>query len=172
MTPRRAHAASALALLVALGSGHHGIAAQAPSTGLPATSGVEIAESRCLRCHEADLIASQRLSPAGWDREIAKMERWGATLGVGERPALLTYLAREFSPRPVPSHDSQAVAAGEVIFRNACLACHGDDLSAQQRLTIAGWGREVDKMIRWGANASPDDKPALVAYLASRWSYP
>jgi hypothetical protein len=27
----------------------------------------------------------------------------------------------------------------------------------------------VDKMVRWGAKVTPDEKPALVAYLTSRW---
>jgi mono/diheme cytochrome c family protein len=173
VTAGTASITTAMASLLALGS-LRVIAAQTPSAGLalPVTIGVEIVESTCLRCHEADLILSQRLSQAGWDREIAKMERWGAMLAAGERPALLAYLTREFGLRPVPSHDSPSIAASEAIFQNACFACHGDDLPAQQRLTAAGWGREVDKMVRWGARVSSGDKPALVAYLTSRWGYP
>ena len=52
--------------------------------------------SRCLTCHEADLIEQQRLTRAGWDREIAKMERWGAALSTLEREELLTHLAIRF----------------------------------------------------------------------------
>jgi mono/diheme cytochrome c family protein len=146
--------------------------AQAPAAVLPAGAGVEIAKARCLGCHEADLIVSQRLSQTGWDREIAKMERWGAKPSPEERQGLLAYLAREFGVRPAASHDAAAVATGEGTFKTACLTCHGDDLSAQQRLTAAGWGREIDKMVRWGAKVSAEEKPALVAYLTSRWGHP
>ncbi len=145
---------------------------QAQSPTLPPGAGVEVATAKCIGCHEADLIVSQRLSQTGWDREIGKMERWGATLSAAERATLLGYLTRSFGPRPSVSHDAAAVAAGEAVFKEACRMCHDDDLSAQQRLTAAGWGREVDKMVRWGAKVSADEKPALVAYLFSRWGHP
>lgn len=151
-----------------------GLAATAPSLdaqapALPAGAGVEVATAKCIGCHQADLIVSQRLSPAGWDREVAKMERWGATLSAEERASLVGYLTRSFGVRPAVSHDAAAVAAGEAVFKEACRVCHDDDLSEQQRLTSAGWSREVDKMVRWGAKVSAEEKPALVAYLTSRW---
>jgi cytochrome c2 len=146
--------------------------AQTPAAALPDRPGVEIAKAKCIGCHEADLIVSQRLSPTGWDREVAKMERWGATVAPEERPALVGYLAREFGVRPAASHDGQAVAAGEAVFKQACRMCHDDDLSEQQRLSAVAWGREVDKMVRWGAKVSADEKGPLVAYLTSRWGRP
>lgn len=162
----------ALLVMAAGSAGPLGLAAQAPAPSLPAGAGRDVAVARCLGCHEADLIVSQRLSHTGWDREIAKMERWGATVSADERAALLGYLTRAFGPRPAASHDPAAVAAGEAVFKEACRTCHGDDLAEQQRLTAAGWGREVDKMVRWGARVSAEEKPALVAYLVSRWGYP
>lgn len=156
-------------LVVALGVAPAG--AQDAKTGLPDSPGVEVARARCIGCHEADLIVSQRLSPTGWDREVAKMERWGAKLSAEERPVLVGYLTRQFGVRPLASHDAATVAAGEAVYKQACRACHEDDLSEQQRLSAAAWGRTVDKMVRWGAKVSADDKPALVAYLASRWGY-
>jgi cytochrome c5 len=146
--------------------------AATPAPALPPGTGVDVAKAKCIGCHEADLIVSQRLSQTGWDREIAKMERWGAKLGADERPVLLAYLTREFGVRPAVAHDAAAAASGETVFKNACLSCHGDDLSKQQRLTAAGWGREVDKMVRWGAKVSADEKPALVAYLTRTWGMP
>lgn len=172
---RRLAAAGAMAFsLVAVGAGADA-RAQAPSSSvaaradLPASTGVDVAKGRCIGCHEADLIVSQRLSQGGWDRELAKMERWGAKLSADERATLLAYLTREFGVRPAASHEAAAVTAGEATFKAACLGCHGEDLSMQQRLTAAGWGREVDKMVRWGAKVPADDKAALVAYLTSRW---
>lgn len=142
------------------------------SRELPESPGVEVARASCVGCHDADLIVSQRLSPGGWDREVAKMERWGAKVEAAVRPVLVDYLARHFGVRPVASHDMVAVAAGEAVFKAACLGCHEDDLSAQQRLSAAAWGRTVDKMVRWGAKVSADDRGPLVAYLASRWGHP
>jgi mono/diheme cytochrome c family protein len=146
--------------------------AQDATRGLPEGAGVEVARAKCIGCHEADLIVSQRLSPTGWDREVAKMERWGAKLSAEERPVLVGYLTRQFGVRPMASHDAAAVAAGEAIYKAACRSCHEDDLSEQQRLSAAAWGRTVDKMVRWGAKVSADEKPALVTYLTSRWGHP
>jgi hypothetical protein len=55
------------------------------------------------------------------------------------------------------------------VVRARCLSCHGADLTEQQRLTPAGWTREVEKMIRWGAAVSESEKPVLAAYLAARF---
>ncbi len=141
--------------------------AQAPA--VPVGAGSEVATARCLGCHGADLIVSQRLTQGGWDRELAKMERWGARLTADERAMLLGYLVREFGVRPAASHDPQAVAAGEAVYKEACRTCHEDGIVEQQRLDAAAWGREVDKMVRWGARVSADEKPGLVAFLTSRW---
>ncbi len=148
--------------------------AQAPTAPphLPKAEGVEVATAKCLGCHEADLIVSQRLSQTGWDREVAKMERWGTPLAADERARLVAYLAGQFGLRPAAAHDPAAVAAGEAVYNAACRACHEDDLSAQQRLSAAAWGRTVDKMVRWGAKVAADDKPPLVAYLTARWGHP
>lgn len=146
--------------------------AQTPASALPDGPGASVAKAACIGCHEADLIVSQRLGQAGWDREITKMERWGAKVPAEDRPALLAYLASQFGPRPAASHDATAVARGEATFAATCRTCHEDDLSSQQRLSAAAWGRTVDKMVRWGAKVSADEKPALVAYLTSRWGPP
>jgi len=146
------------------------LVAQVPSGGgaeLPVGEGAQVLRARCLSCHGADLITSQQLGEAGWGREIDKMVRWGATVADTERGPLVTYLARHFGPVPVASH--AAAAAGEAVFTRACLACHGADLTEQQRLSPTGWTREVEKMMRWGAQVSDAEKAALVEYLASRY---
>ena len=167
MTARLAVALGALAVGLATPAG-----AQDATRGLPESAGAEVARTKCLGCHEADLIVSQRLSPTGWDREVAKMERWGAKLSAEERPILVSYLGRQFGVRPMAAHDAAAVAAGEAVYKGACRVCHEDDLSEQQRLSAAAWGRTVDKMVRWGAKVTAEDKPALVAYLTSHWGPP
>jgi mono/diheme cytochrome c family protein len=135
---------------------------------LPAGPGRDTVTTRCLSCHESDLIVQQRLSRAGWGREIDKMVRWGATVLPAERDPMLDYLAAHFAPTPAASH-LVATAATEAIYKRACLSCHEADLVESQRLSRAGWVREVDKMIRWGADVSPADKDALVYYLTARY---
>ena len=55
------------------------------------------------------------------------------------------------------------------MFKRACLSCHGADLVEQQRLSPLGWTREVEKMMRWGAQVPEAEKGALVEHLASRY---
>ena len=52
-------------------------------------------------------------------------------------------------------------------FGKACLACHGDDVIRQQRLTRAQWDAELTKMTGWGARISEQDRGALLDYLAA-----
>ena len=135
---------------------------------LPQGPGREAITTRCLSCHEADLIVQQRLARAGWVREVDKMVRWGAVVPAAEREPMIDYLAAHFAPKPAASH-LVATAASEAIYKRACLGCHEDDLIESQRLSRAGWVREVDKMIRWGATVAASDKDALVDYLAARY---
>ena len=58
----------------------------------------------CLPCHSLRLIHSQRLSKAGWNKELDKMAGWGAV--VDDRPALLEYLMANYGddkPLPAPA---------------------------------------------------------------------
>jgi mono/diheme cytochrome c family protein len=135
---------------------------------LPPGSGREPVAARCLTCHEADLITQQRLSRQGWGRELDKMVRWGAVVEAGEREPMLDYLSAHFTPKPVPAH-IVATAGTEEIYKRACFSCHEDDLIEAQRLSRAGWTREVDKMIRWGAVVPEQEKDALIEYLAARY---
>lgn len=134
---------------------------------LPTGTGVEVVREKCLLCHEADLIVQQRLSRTGWVREVEKMIRWGTVVTDSEKEVIIAYLAGKFSPRGI-----QAAAAveesGRKIFEEKCLLCHEGDLTEQQRLTRAGWTREVEKMIRWGADVSAAEKEPLIDYLTQR----
>jgi cytochrome c5 len=135
---------------------------------LPAGPGREVVVTRCLSCHESDLITQQRLTRAGWARSVDKMVRWGATLDAAERDPLLDYLAARFAATPVASN-LVATAGSEAVYKRSCLTCHEDDLIEAQRLSRAGWLRSVDKMIRWGADVPAAEKEALVDYLAARY---
>lgn len=135
---------------------------------LPPGPGREAVTTRCVSCHESDLIVQQRLSRTGWGRSVDKMVRWGAVVESDEREAMLDYLSAHFAPTPAASH-IVATASSEAIYKRACLTCHEADLIEAQRLSRAGWVRSVDKMIRWGAEVPASDKSALVDYLAARY---
>ncbi|HYU80841.1 MAG TPA: hypothetical protein VEK56_17755 [Vicinamibacterales bacterium] len=135
---------------------------------LPAGPGRDTVVSRCVTCHETDVIMQQRLSRAGWGRELDKMIRWGAVVDQSEREPMLDYLAAHFAPKPVPAN-IVSTAGTETVYKRACFTCHEDDLIEAQRLTRAGWTRELDKMIRWGATVPDVEKEALIEYLAARF---
>ena len=62
-------------------------------------------------------------------------------------------------PNPVPSAQ----------FKSTCGACHEDDVIRQQRLTRAQWGRELDKMARWGAQVKPTERETFLDYLTNNF---
>jgi mono/diheme cytochrome c family protein len=157
---------AALLLAMLVGASASLINSQAATPqDLPAGKGVELARGKCLGCHEADLIKQQRLSRAGWVREIEKMVRWGARVSDEEKEALTDYFAAHFSPRLALAAAATNEERGKQIFESKCLNCHEDDLVRQQRLARAAWTREVEKMMRWGANVQDDEKEPLVDYL-------
>jgi mono/diheme cytochrome c family protein len=136
---------------------------------LPEGEGAQLARTACLACHGSQLIAQQRLSRDGWLREIDKMVAWGASVSETERPVLAQYLDAQFPDRRAPAASADTADAGARVLEMRCTSCHGVDLVEQQRLDAVGWSREADKMIGWGAVLPPDEKTALVDYLARRF---
>ncbi len=136
--------------------------------------GGEIMKTQCLTCHGDDLIQQQRLNKAGWTREVEKMMRWGAEVKDADKEHLVEYLAANYPQRPfskelptapAPAVDATVIARGKTLFEGKCLTCHGDDLTKQQRLSKTGWTKEVEKMVRWGAEVTDDEKAVLVEFL-------
>lgn len=135
--------------------------------GLPEGPGVEVVRRDCLVCHDSRLIVEQRLSQAGWKREVDKMIGWGAEVPAEDRDRLIDYLAAHFTARKsVRAASTLPRAAGFEIVNKACLTCHDGVLIIQQRLTKSGWTREVGKMIRWGAELNDEERERLIEYLA------
>src|SRR5215831_7782716 len=58
---------------------------------------------------------------------------------------------------------------GVELARDKCVVCHEADVIVAQRLSRQGWTREVEKMIRWGAQVSDAEKEILVDYFAARF---
>jgi hypothetical protein len=48
----------------------------------------------------------------------------------------------------------------------ACASCHEARIIVQQRLSKAAWTKEMDKMIKWGAEVDPKDRDALIDYFS------
>lgn len=134
---------------------------------LPDGPGAAIVKSRCVVCHESDIITSQHLSEAGWTNSINKMVRWGASITPQEREVVQPYLAMHFGPRPAASHAT--TEAGGATYQRACQVCHDAGIIEQQHLSKTGWTGSVNKMIRWGASVSDAEKDALIDYLAAHY---
>jgi hypothetical protein len=67
------------------------------------------------------------------------------------------------------AQSSAVNVARPVAFKNACGACHDDDVIQQQRLTRAQWDLEINKMTGWGARIRDEDRNGLLDYLASNF---
>jgi hypothetical protein len=71
----------------------------------------------------------------------------------------------ELSDPPQRVQPAAVRIAPPAAFKNACVACHDEDVIQQQRLTRAQWDSEVNKMIGWGARVRDEDRNALLDYV-------
>jgi hypothetical protein len=83
------------------------------------------------------------------------------------KPASAKASAKSSAPTPVPAE----LPAGPMqeTARNACTICHDAGIIIQQRLSKDAWGKEVDKMVRWGTVLDPKDRDPLIEYLSSNF---
>ena len=58
---------------------------------------------------------------------------------------------------------------GAELVKARCVSCHEADIITQQRLSLTGWTRSVDKMVRWGAGVTPGEREVLQPYLAAHF---
>ena len=54
---------------------------------------------------------------------------------------------------------------GKPAVESRCYTCHSSDMLLQQRLTSKQWTATVEKMMRWGAAVTDDEKPVIIDYL-------
>ena len=59
---------------------------------------------------------------------------------------------------------------GADVLRQRCVSCHESDIITSQRLSLTGWTRSVDKMVRWGATVTPAEREVLQPYLAAHFA--
>jgi cytochrome c5 len=69
----------------------------------------------------------------------------------------------------VLSAQSLPAGAGGDVVRQRCVSCHESDIITSQRLSLTGWTRSVDKMVRWGATVTPAEREVLHPYLAEHF---
>lgn len=63
--------------------------------------------------------------------------------------------------------DPQIEQRGKLEEQRACVPCHSLRLVESQRLSPAAWGKELDKMQRWGAMIK--DRQLLLDYLSQAY---
>lgn len=89
-------------------------------------------------------------------------------------PLLLALAASAAAPPADEAQDDEDRAYQAGLARRAmqdnCLICHSEEMIASQRLTIAQWKTEVEKMVGWGAPLPPDQQTMLIDYLANQFS--
>jgi DMSO/TMAO reductase YedYZ molybdopterin-dependent catalytic subunit len=123
--------------------------------------------------HEARLMAGAHtvLSRATDDRGAVQpaVPEWNPSGYLWNAPDRIEVRVGDGVPAPELQPSPATSSALHPTYESACRVCHDDDLAAQQRLTAEGWGRTVDKMVRWGARVSPEQRQPLVEFLASRW---
>ena len=70
---------------------------------------------------------------------------------------------------PVPPEPAAPDAVYPDGYQATCFSCHDEHMMRQQRLTGAQWDREINKMTGWGAQVKPQDREAILNYLANRF---
>lgn len=60
--------------------------------------------------------------------------------------------------------------AGLDVMNKRCISCHESDIISSQKLSLTGWTRSVDKMVRWGAMITPEEREVLQPYLAQHFA--
>ena len=75
-------------------------------------------------------------------------------------------LAGESSPN---SNDQLPAGPAKEKAEAACLTCHEARIIVLQRLSKPAWTKEVDKMMKWGAEVDPKDRDALIDYFSANF---
>jgi sulfite oxidase len=73
------------------------------------------------------------------------------------------------SAAPAPAPPATAIPQFPPKVKAACVGCHAEEMVAGQKLTRGQWEREVDKMVRWGAQVKPEDRDSLIEFLSAHF---
>lgn len=86
-------------------------------------------------------------------------------LALGAIPVFALLL---FAAEP-PREDALPPGPMQNKAQTGCTTCHDAHIVVQQRLSKVAWGKEVDKMIKWGAIVNPPDRDPLVDYFSANF---
>lgn len=112
--------------------------------------------------------ATMKLPGAGKFTVVAK-----ATDATGASQPLVAdwnpggYLYNAVDRVPVTA-SKKFVAYQASLLHEKCLTCHTVEMIDEQSLSREAWGKVIDKMVGFGLDIAPEEKTALVAYLADR----
>jgi hypothetical protein len=75
---------------------------------MPDDPALKLVQGKCLLCHSGDYLTQQRLTEGQWQRTVDKMRKFGTPATDEEAKAMVSYLARYWTPalappRPTPS---------------------------------------------------------------------
>lgn len=59
---------------------------------------------------------------------------------------------------------------GAALVKSRCAVCHETDIITSQHLSVAGWTNSINKMVRWGAQMTPQERDLVQAYLAAHFA--
>jgi len=115
----------------------------------------------------SDTAARQRLTaPLGAEGHASKLRKLSTIILTLALVSASLALAGESSPNP--SEQLPAGPAKEKV-EAACLTCHEARIILQQRLSKPAWTKEIDKMIKWGAEVDPKDRDAMIDYFSANF---
>lgn len=81
----------------------------------------------------------------------------------------LTILVIVLASATITAQKPLPAGAGLDVLNKRCLSCHESDLITAQKLSLTGWTRSVDKMVRWGATITAEERELLQPYLAQQF---
>jgi virginiamycin B lyase len=115
--------ASGIALLL-IGAGTAWAEGPAAGPALPSGSGRDLAQAKCVSCHDAARLVAPGYSREGWQGVLERMMKLGVQLEPGQVTVLTDYLARSF---PQQAQAAATVIAGDVrvSFREWAVATAG-----------------------------------------------
>lgn len=87
------------------------------------------------------------------------------TIRMKTKLALLALVAAVAALAAMPA-DKATLEQGRKV-EQTCVPCHSLRLVDSQRLGRTAWDHELTKMTGWGWSAKPEDRAALLEYLAA-----
>ena len=159
---------------------------QAPLQTLPAGEEKVLFETKCLACHDREIIARRMAARRGlpasvWTKVLGRMSDYGARLNDAELLQLSAYLegAMALRDRTTDENGLKAFSAalpdreGKSIVLAVCLSCHGPGELGRRVESFSGddpyyWERVIKRMqSRWQAPLEDGDVEVTVKYLNS-----